>query len=285
MRITGDGTSGARRQGKRAVRAAIDAGYTLFDHADIYADGACETLFGELLSENPELRQCLVIAGKCGIRFAGAPGADDPKRYDSSAGHILASVEGSLERLRTEQLDLLLIHRPDFLMQAGEVAAAFERLRSAGKVAHFGVSNFSPAQFDLLQSVVDVPLLVNQVEINLHNITALADGTLDQCQRLGITPQAWCPIAGVAYPAWGNTFTGADTARIRTELRRQSSIYGVDDWIIALAWLLKHPACISPIVGSTTTDRIAAATAAVDVPYTGEDWYRLLEARNGYPVP
>lgn len=285
MRIVGDGSTAARRHGKRAVRAAMDSGYTLFDHADIYADGQCEALFGELLAESPRLRDDMVIASKCGIRLANERASDDPKRYDSSAGHIVASVESSLERLRIEQLDLLLIHRPDFLMNAPEVAAAFERLRSAGKVAHFGVSNFSPSQFALLQSVVDVPLLVNQVEINLHNIDALSDGTLDQCQRLQVTPQAWSPVAAVAYPAWGNRFSDEDTARLRAEIDRQSAEYGVDDWIVALAWLLKHPAGISPVVGSTTPGRVVAAPSAIGVTYSREDWYRLLEARNGRPVP
>ena len=128
-------------------------------------------------------------------------------------------------------------------------------------------------------------MLVNQVEINLHNTSALTDGTLDQCQRLGMTPQAWCPIAGVAYPAWGNTFTADDEQRIRAELDRQCTKYGVEDWIIALAWLLKHPASIAPIVGSTTPARIEAASKAFDVGYSRADWYRLLEARNGHPVP
>ncbi len=170
-------------------------------------------------------------------------------------------------------------------MDAHEVAAAFEILQSAGKVAYFGVSNFSPSQVSLLQSVVTMPLHANQVEINLHNIDALTDGTLDQCQQERITPQAWCPIAAVAYPAWGNTFDADDEARIRAELARQSDRYGVEDWQIALAWLLVHPAQISPLVGSTTPARIAAAVAALNIEYSREDWYRLLEARNGERVP
>jgi predicted oxidoreductase len=130
-----------------------------------------------------------------------------------------------------------------------------------------------------------MPLLVNQLEINLHNISALTDGTLDLCQRSGTTPQAWCPIAGIAYPAWGNTFTSADEARLRSEVDRQAVAYGVDDWLIALAWLLRHPAGISPIIGSTTRSRIESATRALNIEYRREDWYRLLEARNGACVP
>ncbi|MDH3276099.1 MAG: aldo/keto reductase [Gammaproteobacteria bacterium] len=285
MRISGDGSQDDRDKGKAAVHAAVDAGYSLFDHADIYGNGACEELFGEVLRESPRTRQQILITGKCGVRFPVGPDDDAPARWDLSNEHIIRSVEGSLGRLGIEQLDLLLLHRPDYLMHTAEVAEAFSALKSSGKVGHFGVSNFSTSQVDLLQSAIPDPLLINQVEINVHNISALSDGVLDQCLRLGMTPQAWCPIAGVAYPAWGNTFSDEDDIRIRQELGRQSEIYGVDDWIIALAWLLKHPAMISPIIGSTNPSRIAAATAALDVDYGREDWYRLLEARNGQPVP
>ncbi len=126
MRIAGDGSAADREQGKRALLAAVEAGYTLFDHADIYSGGACETLFGEVLRESPGLRDKLIVASKCGIRFAGSPGPEDPARYDFSAAYIEKSVEGSLQRLDIEQLDLLMLHRPDFLMQAHEVAAAFD---------------------------------------------------------------------------------------------------------------------------------------------------------------
>jgi predicted oxidoreductase len=285
MRIAGDGSRENRDKGKRAVLAAIDAGYTLFDHADLYGSGACETVFGEVLRESPQLRDQILIVSKCGIRWGGDPDAEAPARYDFSKQHIIRSVESSLGRLGIEQLDLLLLHRPDYLMNAGEVAEAFATLESSGKVANFGVSNFSASQVDLLQSVTPYLLLINQIEINLHNIDALTNGVLDQCQRLSITPQAWCPIAGIAYPAWGNAFTSDDETRIREEIDHQSGKYVVEDWIIALAWLLQHPATISPLIGSTTPSRIAAATTALDIDYSREDWYRLLEARNGQRVP
>lgn len=284
MRLADYGSAAARARGKAAIRAAVDSGYTVFDHADIYARGACEELFGEVLRESPGLREQIVIVGKCGIRFAGEPQADDPQRYDFSKRHILASVDGSLSRLGIEQLDVLLLHRPDYLMAAAEVAEAFDMLASAGKVRHFGVSNFSPSQVELLQSATDKPLVANQVEINLHRIAALEDGTLDQCQQLGMTPQAWSPLAGAVIEAWGNTFRESDEVRIRAELTRQADRYGVDSSLIPLAWLLKHPAGIAPIIGSTTSERIAAAVAALDIDYSREDWYRLLEARNGHPV-
>jgi predicted oxidoreductase len=273
MRIAED-----RDRGKRAIHAAADAGYTLFDHADIYGGGDSESLFGEVLRESPGLRDRVLVQGKCGVRW-------EPSRWDNSREHILASVESSLSRIGIEQFDLLLIHRPDYLLAASEVAEAFASLRESGKVAHFGVSNFSTSQFELLQSAVPDPLLVNQVEINLHNIDALENGVLDQCQRLHVTPQAWCPLAVVAYPAWGNTFSDDDEARIHNELDRQAGVYGVDSWLIAMAWLLRHPAGISPIVGSTTPARIEAATTALSIDYSREDWYRLFEARNGQSVP
>ena len=285
MRICGDGSSSDLEKGRRAIRAALDAGYTQFDHADIYAGGQSETLFGELLRETPSLRDGIVLIDKCGIRAAGSPNADSPKRYDFSKKHIVASVNGSLERLGTEKIDLLLLHRPDFLMRPDEVAAAFAELHRDGKVGHLGVSNFSPSQVDLLQSALDAPLLVNQVELNLHNIERLHDGTLDQCLRLGMTPQAWCPVAGIAYTAWGNTFSADDESRLRAEVDRQAQKYGCSDTQLALAWILAHPATIAPIVGSTTPSRIADYVSALDVPYSREDWYRLLEARNGSPVP
>ncbi len=269
-------------RGKRAIHAAVDAGYTLFDHADIYGGGDSESLFGEVLRESPGMRDRIVVQSKCGIRLADDGG---PQRYDFSRDYITSSVEGSLERLGIEQLDVYLLHRPDYLMSADEVAESFASLRQAGKVAHFGVSNFSTSQFELLQSAVAEPLLVNQVEINLHNIDALHNGVLDLCQRLNVMPQAWCPLAVVAYSAWGSTLTDEDEARIRAELERQSAVYGAEGWLIALAWLLRHPAGISPIIGSTTPERIVAATRALEIDYSREDWYSLLEARNGESVP
>jgi predicted oxidoreductase len=277
MRIAED-----RERGKRAVLAAVDAGYTLFDHADIYGGGKCEELFGEVLRESPGLRDRILVQGKCGIRLA----TDSvPQHYDFDGDYLTRSVEGILSRLGIENLDILLLHRPDYLMNADDVADTFAALKDSGTVAQFGVSNFSASQFELLQSAVDETLVANQVEINLHNTEAFENGVLDQCQRLGVTPQAWCPLAAVAYTPWGNTFTETDQARIDAELARQSGLYGREPWIIALAWLLKHPADISPIVGSTTPERIRAAVTALDVDYSREDWYRLLAARNGRSVP
>lgn len=285
MRVIGDGSPSARDNGKAAIHTAIDAGFNHLDHADIYGAGECERLFGDMLKERPSLRDDVILTSKCGIRFSGAPKESDPTRYDFRKQYIMQCVEGSLQRLGTDYLDVLLLHRPDFLMDADEVAEAFSELYGAGKVRHFGVSNFSPSRLALLQTACEFPLIVNQVEINIHNISALSDGTLDQCMELGLSPQAWCPLGGVAYPAWGNTFSKADETRIKAEFERQSESYGTEPWIIMLAWLLTHPAKILPILGSTNPDRIRVATKALAIDYSREDWYRLLEARNGESVP
>ena len=284
MRIAGDHSEGDRNKGKQAIEAALEDGYNHFDHADIYGGGECESLFSEVLAANSGLREKIIITSKCGIRFSDQPQKGNPQRYDFSKQHILSSVDGSLSRLRVDYLDLLLLHRPDYLFCANEVSDAFQKLHEAGKVRHFGVSNFRPSQVRLLQSVCPYPLLVNQLEINIHNIGPLLDGTLDQCQEKDITPLAWCPLGGVAYPAWGNTFSPADEERIRVELSAQSDKYSAKPWQIMLAWLLKHPSGILPIIGSTTPARISAATDALNIGYSREDWYRLLEARNGHGV-
>ena len=289
MRIIGDGSYNDREKGKGAIWTAIAQGYTQFDHADIYADGECEKLFGEILREglcdDPSMREKLILTSKCGIRHKKGSHVPSPKCYDFSTDYLMKSVDGSLSRLGVEYLDLFLLHRPDYLADMQAVSEVFNTLREEGKVRHFGVSNFSVSQVNLLQSYVAEPLLVNQIEINIHNIDALTNGTLDQCQLLHITPQAWCPIGGTAYPAWGNTFSLEDESRIAAEFLRQANKYNVESWVVALAWLLKHPANICPIVGSTSAERITMAKQALSLDYTREDWYALLEARNGVAVP
>lgn len=285
MRITGENSEADRKKGKAAIYSAIEAGYSHFDHADIYGGGECESLFGEILKESPSLRDDILITSKAGIRPKKKHSDYSPTRYDFSKQYILESVNGSLGRLGVEQLDLFMLHRPDFLMNVHEVAETFAILKASGKVKHFGVSNFKPSQVESLRSVMSMPLVANQVEINIHNIDTLIDGTLDQCQQHKITPIAWCPLGGVAYPAWGNTFTTEDEQRIEIELKQQAQKYQCQPWQVILAWLLLHPAGIFPIIGSTTPSRIAAAKVALDLQYSREDWYRLFEARNGETVP
>jgi len=222
MRIVGDNSDESRRKGKKAVQTAFESGFTHFDHADIYGGGKCEELFAEVLREIPGMRKNIIITSKCGIIGKGKPNPDDPARYDFSESHILGSVNGILSRLNTDYIDILLLHRPDYLFRAEEVAGAFKKLKDSGKVRFFGVSNFRPSQLALLQKYCPMPIVMNQVEINIHNINSLSDDTLDQCQEQKIVPQAWCPLGGVVYPAWGNTFSPEDEKRIKSEFDYQA---------------------------------------------------------------
>jgi predicted oxidoreductase len=282
MRIVGDGSPEAHANGRKALLAAYEAGYNHFDHANIYGRGACESLHGKLFKELPELRARSIVTTKCGIRPSrdGSTGL-----YDFSREHILAEAEASLKRLGIDAIDVLLLHRPDYLFHPDEVAGAFSELLATGKVRHFGISNFRPSQVSLLQSACPMPLLMHQVEINIHRIAALTDGTLDQCLEFGITPTAWCPLGGVAYPAWGNTFKPEDETRIQTALAGQAAAHGVEPWQIILAWLLRLPSNVAPIIGSTQPERIASAVKALEIPYSRDEFYLLLEARNGHRVP
>lgn len=285
MRICGNKSAADLANGKRALYSAIEAGYSHFDHADIYSNGDSELLFGQILKEVPSLRDNVFITSKAGIRLNNCSQTNSIKHYDFSRQYITQSVEDSLTRLGIEHLDMFMLHRPDYLMDIHDVASTLEGLRDSGKIKSFGVSNFSISQISALQSALSMPLIANQIEINIHNIDSLTNGTLDYCQQHQITPIAWCPLGGAVYPAWGNTFTTDQTNRIKAELEDQASRYRVPFWVIMLAWLLKHPAKISPIIGSTKPERITKAKEALNLDYSREDWYRLLEARNGQPVP
>lgn len=271
--------------GKRAVHAAVEAGFTFFDFADIYGDGRSEYIFGEALRESPGLRDHLVIATKCGIRRPDDPVPGAPFRYDFSPDYLFRAVEGSLQRMGLETIDLLMLHRPDYLMDPAEVAGVFLALREAGKVREFGVSNFRPSQLSALQQACPFPLIVNQVEISLLHTTSLDDGTLDQCLSQSITPLAWSPLARgrMVRPSDPSADPQVDAVgRVLDELARQQ---GVGRAEMALAWLLKHPAGIIPIVGSANPIRIAQQAAAARLRLSREDWYRLLEAARGVRLP
>jgi predicted oxidoreductase len=277
---------------RAAVLAAVDAGYTLFDHADIYCRGRAETAFGEVLRENPGLRKKIVIATKCGIRSQDEPpGA--PQRYDFTAEYIIRSCENSLRRLDIERIDIFQLHRPDWLMDADEVAMAFTSLHRSGKVRAFGVSNFRPSQVGLLQRALqqklDQPLVVHQVEISLAQLEAFTDGVLDQCQAINLTPLAWSPLAGGLIGDGASELLpsqkGYNISAINGALDEIAALRGASRTTVALAWLLKHPAKIIPIIGSTRPDRIRAAAAADAIDLTREEWYRLLVAARGEPMP
>jgi len=291
-------TADERRHAQRLVETALAHGITLFDHADIYARGKSEQVFGDVLRASPGLRERMVLQSKCGIRFADdPPGA--PQRYDFDHAHIVASVEGSLARLGVDHLDVLLLHRPDALVEPEEVARAFDDLHAAGKVRHFGVSNHTAGQIDLLRHHVRQPLVANQLEVSLlhhplidegvvANTTghayAAAAGTLDYCRLHGIRVQAWSPLAGGKF-ATASEFSDPVVRETSALLRRTADAKGVTPEAIQLAWLLRHPAGIQPIVGTTDPVRLAACCAADGVELSREEWYALFTAARGGRVP
>lgn len=282
-------TARSEAEGLRAVKASFDAGYTLFDLADIYCDGAAERIFGQALQEIGGMRPHVLIATKCGIRKQGDPKPNSPYRYDFSADHIINSCEQSLKRLGTEMIDIYQLHRPDYLMDPAEVAAAFGLLKQAGKVREFGVSNFSPSQVALLQNACSMPLIVNQMEISLANLSAFNDGTLERCLAEKISPMAWSPLAGGQLGDGGKHMLpsqkGYRTKSVVAALDRLAKERGTTRAVVALSWLLKHPSGIIPIVGSTNPDSIREAAKADELALSREEWYSLFEAAREERLP
>ncbi|MEW6157752.1 MAG: aldo/keto reductase [Verrucomicrobiota bacterium] len=275
--------------GRKAVLAAHEAGYTLFDLADIYCDGEAEKIFGTVLKEVSGMRDRVLVATKCGIRRQGDPSPESPYRYDFSAGHIIWSCEQSLKRLGIEVIDLYQLHRPDYLGDPDEVAAAFTRLKQAGKVREFGVSNFKPMQWTALQKACPMKLVANQVEISLARLDCLEDGTLDQCLMEKVTPMAWSPLAGGRLsstdPIDMRDPNHARRIHLREVLDQISRNHEVSRSVVALSWLLKHPARIVPIVGTTDPEKIRHLTKAADLHLSREEWYRLMEVAYGQRLP
>ena len=272
-------TAKAREAGVKAVLAAHEAGYSFFDLADIYCEGVSESLFGLALKQSKALAKSAVIATKCGIRI---PEGGETYRYDFSADYIVQSAEQSLQRMGIDCIDIYQLHRPDWLMDPAEVATAFAKLKKAGKVKHFGVSNFRPSQVSLLQSALKAPLVVNQIEASLLKLEPFEDGTLDQCLERGITPMAWSPLGG-GFLGNGKADVLPSQAKYKpAKVRRRLDILakelGASRGQVAMAWLLRHPSGIVPIVGSTQPERIRDLAAAAEVKLTHEQWYALLTA-------
>ena len=257
----------------RWIEQCIDLGVTSFDHADIYGGYSVEALFGEALALAPALRQRMQLVSKCGIQLVdSARPANRIKHYDTSAAHIERSVNNSLRALRTDHLDLLLIHRPDPLLDADEVARAFTALHAAGKVGAFGVSNFTPSQFELLGS--RHPLATNQIEFHPLHLAPLTDGTLDQCQRLRMRPMIWSPLAG------GALLNGTSEAatRVQAALGELARQHGVAPATIAYAWLLRHPSRPIPISGSRRIESARQAVAALEIDLDVQQWTQVWSA-------
>ncbi|WP_299777001.1 aldo/keto reductase family oxidoreductase [uncultured Roseobacter sp.] len=264
------------------VRAKIDAclaqGITTMDQADIYGGYAAEEVLGAALKESPGLRDQLEIVTKCDIVAPFGKYADRRvKYYDTSAAHIQASVEASLSYMGIEQIDLLLIHRPDPMMDAAETGGALDALIQSGKIKAAGVSNFRPWDWDLLQSAMTNPLVTNQIEISLAARDCFTNGDLAHLQQHHISPMAWSPLGG------GSLMT--DDSAVAQKMDALAQAQGVDRAAVAVAWLLAHPAGILPVMGTNTLSRIATFSDAFKVEMDRQTWFELYEAANGQEVP
>lgn len=261
------------------IKKSIDLGITTFDHADIYGSHTIEEMFGRAI--NKSLRKKIEIITKCGVclQFDNKP-ENRVKHYNSSAGYIRASVEQSLKNFRTDYIDLLLIHRPDPLMDAEETAGALDKLVKEGKVKFIGVSNFSISQIELLQSKLKSTLVTNQVECSLLHTDPIFDGTLDHAQKNSYLPLIWSPLGG------GELFSGNSDAvyRLQKTLHELSQKYDAAADQVALAWLIKHPSSPLPITGTGRLDRLAGAAGATELELDRQDWFKLLEAARGMEV-
>lgn len=257
----------------------LDLGVTTIDHADIYGGYQCEEAFGKALRQEPSLRERMEIVSKCGIALTAKP-EHALNHYNTGKAHIIASAEASLQKLGTDHLDLLLIHRPDPLMDADEVADAFITLKQAGKIKHAGVSNFSARQFELLQSRLPFLLVTNQLEISPLNQSTTLDGTLDQCQQLHIKPMAWSCLGG------GRLFNGQEYAPLRAELEQIRHEVGAEHIEqVVYAWVMMLPSQPLPLIGSGKRERIAAAVASESIVLNRQQWFRIRKAALGYDVP
>ena len=283
----------------RLIHAAVDFGITLIDLADIYTRGKSDKVVGYVIKNDPSLRDKVLLQEKCGIRFGDDPNPGDPGRYDFSSQHIIRSVETCLDRLNTDHVDILLLHRPDPLVEPEEVARAFDELLNSGKVRYFGVSNHTGMQIELLKKHVSQPLVINQIELNLLHNDLINDGivanterarytgardTLDYCRVNDIMVQAWSPVAG------GSLFSPGDDApdnvkSAAAEIARLAEKHKTSKEAVALAWLLRHPAPIQPILGTRNVQRMADSVRADTLELSREEWYGLLAAANGAGVP
>ncbi len=272
------------------VHAAIDQGAYFFDHADIYGNGDCESVFAKAIHMNSTVREKVLLQSKCGIRRGVA--------FDFSKDHILKSVDGSLKRLNTEYLDVLLLHRPDALVEPEEVAEAFDILQSNGKVRHFGVSNQNPMQIKLLKRYVRQPIVANQLQLSITNATMISQGqhvnmqddfavnrdgsVLDYCRLHDITIQPWSPFQ---YGMFEGVFLGNEKFPVlNRKIDEIAAKYSVSNTTITMAWLLRHPAGMQPVTGTMNIQRLKDCVKAAGIRLTREEWYEIyLAAGNTLP--
>ena len=288
------------KQGHLAIDTAIECGINFFDHADIYTLGKAEQVFGELLRQRPSLRENLYLQSKCAIRFQDE---NNPGRYDHSKEWINLSVDNILKRLNTDYIDILLLHRPDPLMDVEEVAETLEQLKKSGKVNHCGVSNMHRFQMELLNHYLSAPIVVNQLEMSLSNLGFLEQGVtvaMDENAHVGFDAGTteYCQMNGIQVQSWGSLsqglFTGKEltgqaehtvaTAKLVSEL---SDKYHVSREAIVLAWLMKMPYSVQPVIGTINPERIKHCEQANKASQliTREDWYKLYVSARGKPLP
>jgi predicted oxidoreductase len=258
------------------MQHCIEQNITTFDHADIYGGYTTEADFGSAFSESGIQRDRIQLISKCGIQLLTENRATTVKHYNYDKSYIIKSTENSLKHLKTNYLDLLLIHRPSPLMQPNEIAEAILNLKERGLVNEFGVSNFTPSQTDLLSESIDVS--VNQIEFSLTQHTAMHNGSLDYMMTKNILPMAWSPL--------GNVFRedNEQTRRIHKQLGKLLDKYRATEDQLLLAWTLKHPSNIHPVMGTTTKKRISDAAEATHIKLELEDWFKILEASQGHEV-
>ncbi len=262
------------------INASLENGMTTFDHADIYGNYSCEELFGKAIQNKSSLRKKIQFVTKCGIKLLSDKKIEHRiKHYDTSREHIIQSVDNSLRNLKTDYLDLLLLHRPDPLMKPDDVAEAFEKLKQSGKVLYFGVSNFTSSQVDMLQSFLHGPLVTNQVEISLYKHQLLFDGSIDTLRKRHISPMAWSPLGG------GKFFTDTEqNTSTQLQLDQLAGKYNCNVSQLLLAWLLKHPSGIFPILGTTNPQRLTEGAQAIKVKLDKQDWFAMLKMVTGHDV-
>ncbi len=272
-----------KKEAEQFVQTALEQGANFFDHADIYGSGTCEEIFADAIHMSPSVRENIILQSKCGIRKG---------MFDFSKEHILNSVDGILSRLKTEYLDTLLLHRPDALVEPEEVAEAFQILEQSGKVRHFGVSNQNPMQIQLLQKYVKQPLVANQLQLSITNANMISNGInvnmendsainrdgsiLDFCRLHDITIQPWSPFQ---YGFFEGVFLGNEKfPELNQQIDEIAEKYQVSNTTIAIAWLLRHPANMQPVIGTMNVDRLIDCCKASDVHLTREEWYSIYRA-------
>lgn len=272
----------SRQDLENLIRESMELGITSFDHADIYGGFTCEEMFGEVTNANSALRKDMQLITKCDIVFNCQQRPQyNYHYYDTSKEHIVASAERSLQNFGTDYLDILLIHRVDPLLNADEVAESFNELKQSGKVLNFGVSNFEPSHFNLLQSRLGFPLVTNQVEFSTMHFNPMEDGTFDLLQQKRVSPMVWSPLAG------GRIFTepSEQANRLRTIFTELSDKYNASIDQLALAWIHKLPCNPVSVIGSGKIERIRSAVESVNLKLSREDWFKVWAASKGHEVP